>query len=325
MDYVRFGQTDFQVSRMGLGCMSMSGAYGPADDPESIATLHRAFDLGVNFLDTSSNYGNGHNHQLIAKAIRGRRERIIIHSKSGGPQPANPEGWTGGSPAFLIRSCEETLTRLGTDVLDIYCMSRVDLAIPIEESVGAMARLVQQGKVRHLALSEASAASIQRAQQVHPIVSLQMEYSVWSRDPEAGNLQACREYGMGFMAYSPLGRGFLTGALHNLADLPEGDSRLNSPRYQPANFEHNLTLLGQIEELARRKAATPAQLALAWLLAQGNDVIPIPSNKSQTHLEENIKALELRLTAEDMARIDAILPPGAAAGARTSDMSRVNV
>lgn len=326
MEYRRFGTTDFMVSPMGLGCMSMSGSYGPADDDESISTLHRAFDLGINFIDTSASYGNGHNHELIARALKGRRERIYIHSKTGSPRsPEAAGGLSGGSPAYLTHVCEESLTRLGVETIDIFCMSRVDPNVPIEESVGAMARLIEQGKARYISLSEASPESIRRAHRVHPIVSLQMEYSLWTRDPEAGNLQACRELGVGFMAYSPLGRGFLTGEFHDPEDFPSDDHRLNHPRLQPGNFEHNVHLLTQIEALAREKSATPAQLALAWLMAQGPEVIPIPSSKTGSHLEQNLTALELELTPEDLARINAIMPPGAAAGPRTRDLDRVNL
>jgi aryl-alcohol dehydrogenase-like predicted oxidoreductase len=326
MEYRKFSTTEFKVSPMGLGCMSMSGVYGPADDTESIATLHRAFDLGINFLDTSASYGNGHNQELIAKALKGRRERIIIHSKSGSPRVPDATGDRGGStPGYLIKTCEESLKRLATDVVDIFCMSRVDPKVPIEESVGGMARLVEQGKIRYIGLSEASPTSIRRAQKVHPIVSLQMEYSLWSRDPESGNIQTCREFGMGFTAYSPLGRGFLAGMFHDPKEIPNNDSRRNHPRFLPGNIEHNLRLLSQLEELAKEKSATTAQLALAWLMAQGNDIIPIPSNKTRRHLEENLKAIELKLTDEDLARLDAILPAGAAAGARTKDIDRVNV
>lgn len=324
MEYRQFGTTEFKVSPIGLGCMSMSGSYGPADDAESIATLHRAFDLGINFLDTSANYGSGHNHQLIAKALKGRRERVVIHSKSGSPRSPEASG-SGSSPEYLIRTCEESLERLQVDTLDIYCMSRVDPDVPIEESVGGLARLVEQGKTRYIALSEASAESIRRANAIHPIASLQMEYSLWTRDPEAGNIQACREFGMGLMAYSPLGRGFLTGSFHDPEDFPDGDGRLNHPRLQPGNFEHNARLLARIEELAREKSATTAQLALAWLMAQGPDVIPIPSNKTRAHLEENFRAIDIQLTNEDLATIESIFPPGAAAGPRTRDLSRVNV
>jgi aryl-alcohol dehydrogenase-like predicted oxidoreductase len=326
MEYRNFGTTDLRVSPMGLGCMSMSGVYGPADDAESIATLHRAFDLGINFLDTSASYGNGHNHELIAKALKGRREKIVIHSKSGSPRAPDASGTRGGStPDYLMKTCEESLKRLGVDVLDIFCMSRVDPKVPIEESVAGMARLVEQGKVRYIALSEASATSIRRAQDIHPIVSLQMEYSLWSRDPEGGNIQACREFGMGFMAYSPLGRGFFAGAVHHLKDLADGDSRRAHPRFQLGNIEHNLNLLAQFEALAKAKSVTPAQLALAWLMTQGADIIPIPSSKTRRHLEENLKAIDIKLTKEDLTRLDAIMPPGAAAGPRARDMDRVNI
>jgi aryl-alcohol dehydrogenase-like predicted oxidoreductase len=326
MEYVQFGTTEFKVSRMGLGCMSMSGAYGPADDNESIATLHRAFDLGINFLDTSASYGSGHNHELIAKALKGRRERIVIHSKTGSPREPDASGSRSGStPEYLTQNCEQSLKRLGTDRIDIFCMSRVDPEIPVEDSVGAMARLVEQGKARYIGLSEASANSIRRARKVHPIVSLQMEYSLWSRDPEGGNIQACREFGMGFMAYSPLGRGFFAGAVHDAKDMTEGDGRINHPRFQAENLERNLQLLAQFEAFAKQKSVTPAQLALAWLMAQGEDIIPIPSNKSRRHLEENIQAVDIKLNQEEISRLNTMFAAGVAAGPRTRDMHRVNV
>ena len=326
MEYHRFGTTEFKVSPLGLGCMSMSGVYGTADDSESIATLHRAFDLGINFLDTSASYGNGHNHELIARALKGRRERIVIHSKSGSPRAPDASGNRSGSaPAYLTQNCEQSLKRLGLDCLDIFCMSRVDPDIPIEESVGAMARLVEQGKTRYIGLSEASANSIYRARKVHPIVSLQMEYSLWSRDPEQGNIQACREYHMGFMAYSPLGRGFFAGAVHDTKQFSDEDNRRNHPRFQPENLERNLKLLARFEVLAKEKGITPAQLALAWLLAQGNDIIPIPSSKTRDHLEENLRTMDVQLSQEELARLNAIFAPGVAAGPRTKDMHRVNV
>jgi aryl-alcohol dehydrogenase-like predicted oxidoreductase len=326
MEYHQFGTTEFKVSPMGVGCMSMSGTYGPADDTESIATLHRAFDLGINFLDTSASYGSGHNHELIAKALKDRRERIVIHSKSGSPRTPDASGnRSGSSPEYLTQNCEQSVKRLNVDCLDIFCMSRVDPKVPVEESVGAMARLVEQGKTRYIGLSEASANSIRRARNVHPIVSLQMEYSLWTRDPEGGNIQACREFGMGFMAYSPLGRGFFAGAVHNPKDLTDGDGRKNHPRFQEGNLDRNLKLLEAFEAMAREKSATPAQLALAWLMSQGNDIIPIPSNKSRRHLEENLKAIDIKLTQEDLARLNALFSPGAAAGPRTRDLERVNV
>lgn len=326
MDYVPFGTSEFKVSHLALGCMSMSGTYGPADDAESIATLHRAFELGINFLDTSASYGSGHNHELIRKALQGRRERIIIHSKSGSPR--NPEASgnrSGSSPEYLTQNCEQSVKRLGLDCLDIFCMSRVDPAIPIEESVGAMARLVERGLTRYVGLSEASANSIRRARKVYPVVSLQMEYSPWSRDPEQGNLQACREFNMAFMAYSPLGRGFFAGAVHSPKDLSQGDGRSGHPRFSAENLERNLDLLAKFEAVAREKSLTPAQLSLAWLMAQGQDVIPIPSSKSRNHLEENIRAADVKLSQDDLARLDAILRPDAVAGPRSRDMHRVNV
>src|SRR5712692_8334963 len=252
MEYVQFGTTEFKVSPIGLGCMSMSGVYGPADDNESIATLHRAFDLGINFLDTSASYGNGHNHELIAKALKGRRERIVLHSKSGSPRTPDASGNRSGStPEYLTQNCEQSVKRLGIDCLDIFCMSRVDPKVPVEESVGAMARLVERGLTRYIGLSEASANSIRRARTVHPIASLQMEYSLWSRDPEAGNIQACREFGMSLMAYGPVGQGFLAGRFHSAADIP--DDRRDRPRYRQGNLEHNLELLRAMEALAREK------------------------------------------------------------------------
>jgi aryl-alcohol dehydrogenase-like predicted oxidoreductase len=324
MEYVQFGTTEFKVSHLALGCMSMSGAYGPADDDESIATLHRAFDLGINFIDTSASYGSGHNHELINKALKGRRERIVIHSKSGSPRTPDAQGNRSGStPEYLTQNCEQSVKRLGIDALDVFCMSRVDPDIPVEESVGAMAKLVERGLTRYIGLSEASANSIRRARKVHPICSLQMEYSPWSRDPESGNIQACREFKMGFMAYSPLGRGFFAGAVHGESDLSEGQN--GHPRFQPGNLERNLQLLSKFEAVAREKGVTPAQLTLAWLLAQGNDIIPIPSNKTRNHLEENIKAADIKLGNEDLARLNEILRPEAVAGPRSRDMHRVNI
>jgi aryl-alcohol dehydrogenase-like predicted oxidoreductase len=326
MDYVQFGTTEFKVSRLALGCMSMSGAYGPADDNESIATLHQAFDLGINFIDTSASYGSGHNHELINKALKGRRERIVIHSKSGSPRNPDASGNRSGStPEYLTQNCEQSVKRLGIDCLDFFCMSRVDPEIPVEESVGAMARLVERGLTRYVGLSEASGNSIRRARKVHPIASLQMEYSLWSRDPEGGNIQACREFNMGFMAYSPLGRGFFAGVVHSEKDMTDGDGRSNHPRFQPGNLEKNIELLGQFEVLAKEKDASSAQLALAWLMAQGSDIIPIPSNKTRKHLDENIKATEIKLSKEDLARLDAIFRPEAVAGPRSKDMHRVNI
>ena len=316
MEHRRFGITDFEVSSIGLGCMSMSGAYGPAVDAESIATLHRAFDLGVNLLDTSASYGNGHNHELIRKALAGRRERVVIHSKSGSVRGEDGTTRGGGSPEYLTSVCERSLKSLGLETLDIFCLSRVDASVPIEESVGAMARLVEQGKARYIALSEAGPDSIRRANSVHPLASLQMAYSVWERDAENGNIQACREFGMGFMAYSALGRGFLAGLFHDVSELPEQDNRRNSPRFQASTIEDSRRLLSTIEDLAREKSATPAQVSLAWVMAQGPDIIPIPGCKTREHLEDNLRAAEIEFSSGDLARLAELMPADAAKGPR---------
>jgi aryl-alcohol dehydrogenase-like predicted oxidoreductase len=330
VDYVKFGTTDYRVSRLGLGCMSMSGCYGAQDDEECVRTIHRALDLGVNFLDTSHSYGEGHNQELIGRALKGRRDAVVIHSKTGSPRSKAGDAINrgGGSADYLRRTCEESLKRLGTDHLDILCMSRVDRNVPIEESVGAMTKMVQEGKTRHIALSEASPESIKRAWAVHPIVSLQIEYSLFSRDPEQfGNLDAVRERGMSLMAYSPLGKGILSGQFHNAADLPADDRRHEQPRFQGDNLQRNAALIARLTAIAAEKRASLPALALAWLLHRGSEVIPIPSSKSRNHLEDNLSALRITLSPEDLARIDAVCPAGAAAGTRypESQMSRVNV
>jgi aryl-alcohol dehydrogenase-like predicted oxidoreductase len=330
VDYVTFGKTDYRVSRMGLGCMSMSGCYGAQDDDECIRTIHRALERGINFLDTSHSYGEGHNQTLIGKAIKGRRDEVVIHSKTGSPRhkPGDDLNRGGGSEDYLRKTCEESLKRLGTDHLDILCMSRVDRNVPIEESVGAMAKMVKEGKTRYIALSEASPESIRRAWTVHPIVSLQIEYSLFSRDPEEfGNLDAVRQRGMSLMAYSPLGKGLLSGAFRAAADLPPGDRRRELPRFRDGNIGRNADIIGQLERIAKEKGVSMAALALAWLLHQGREVIPIPSSKSRHHLEDNLRAFDVVLSDGDLARIDAMCPVGAAAGTRypENQMSRVNV
>jgi aryl-alcohol dehydrogenase-like predicted oxidoreductase len=312
--YVKFGTSDFNVSHLSLGCMSMSGAYGEADDTESIATLHRAFDLGVNFLDTSASYGNGHNHGLIRKALQGRRERVVIHSKTGSIRTEDGQTRGGGSPEYLRMVCERTLRGLGIETLDIFCLSRVDSRVPVEESVGAMARLVEQGKVRYLALSEAGPDSIRRANSVHPIVSLQMGYSVQEREAENGNLQACREFGMSFMAYSALGRGFLAGGFEDIDDLPADDRRRNLPQFRDRLRARRLHQ--EMATIARERAASIAQVSLAWLLAQGDHVIPIPGCKTRAHLEDNLRAVELDLSATELSRLNALAAPDPADGPR---------
>lgn len=324
----RFGATDLMVSPLGLGCMGMSGAYGAADDAESLATIERAFELGVNFLDTSASYGKGHNQQLIAQIIKGRRDKFVIHSKSGSPREKDMGATRGGGRAdYLISMCEDSLKRLGIDCLDVWCMSRVDPNVPVEESVGAMAKLVEQGKARYIGLSEASADSVRRARKIHPIASLQMEYSLFSRDAEEGNIAACREFGMAFMAYAPLGRGLLTGQFRSEGDLPADDRRHDMPRFQAGNIERNMQLIAIVEDIAKAKRATVPQIALAWLLSRGDDIFPIPGAKTRKHLQENLKAAEIVFAPDELARLDSAIPPGAAAGTRypAGQMKRVNV
>lgn len=329
MQYVPFGKvTDYTVSRIGLGCMSMSGCYGAQDDDECIATIHRAFELGVNFLDTSHSYGQGHNQRLIGKAIKGCRDKVVIHSKTGSIRSKDPGDKSGsGSAAYLRKTCEESLQRLGIDCLDILCMSRVDPSVPVEESVGTLAQMVKEGKTRYIALSEASPESIRRAWTVHPIASLQIEYSLFTRDPEThGNIAAVREHGMGFMGYAPLGRGILSGQFFKTEDIPEDDYRRTYPRYSGANMEHNAQLLRQLEEMAKGKGISLPALAIAWVLHQGEDIIPIPSSKTRAHLEDNLSALEVRLSADELARIEEICPPDAVWGTRYPErqMAAVN-
>lgn len=313
MKRVKFGPSDLMVSPIGLGCMSMSGCYGQQDDNECIATIQRAIDLGVNFLDTSSNYGKGHNHQLIAKAIKGRRDQVVIHSKLGS---IKVDGKTvAGTPDHIRKSTEGALKRLEIDCLDVICISRVDPVVPIEESVGAMAELVKEGKTRYIGISkEMTPALLDRAWKVHPVLSVQDEYSLTVRDPEGGLLDAVRKRGMGFMAFAPLGRGLLGGLFHSVAEIPENDERRRDQRYLPGNFERNVAIVRQLETMAADKGVPVSALALAWLMHQPGTVIPIPSSKNRKHLEQNVQAANLSLTREDLARIDRICPPGAVAG-----------
>jgi len=333
MERRRLGNTDLTVSIIGLGCYGMSGAYGPADDAESVATICRALDLGVNFLDTSASYGRGHNHRLIGEAIRGRRHEVVIHSKSGSPRDGNSDAVRGGGdPHYLRQTCEQSLKNLGIETLDVFCMSRVDPNVPVEESVRGMAELVKEGKTRFISLSECSAESLRRGSAVHPLASLQMEYSLFSRDAEEqGQIDACRELDTAMMAYAVLGRGMLSSQVPKAEEMAAEDIRAQLPRFHSTYVEKNLRLSSALEAIARGKNATLAQLSIAWPMAQGSRLgvfmVPIPGAKSRKHLEENMRAAEIVLTADDLAEIDRIVPPGAASGTRypIGQMQRLNV
>jgi aryl-alcohol dehydrogenase-like predicted oxidoreductase len=325
MKKVPLGTQGLLVSRLGLGCMGMSEFYAGRDEAESLATLDRALELDATFWDTADMYGPFRNEELLGRALQGRRSKVVLATKFGNRRGENGE-FLGvcGRPDYVQSCCEASLRRLKTEVIDLYYQHRVDATVPIEDTVGAMASLVKQGKVRYLGLSEAAPATIRRAHKVHPISALQTEYSLWSRDPEAEILGTVRELGIGFVAYSPLGRGFLTGRFQKPEDLPEDDYRRRHPRFQGENFKNNLRLLAEVEALAASKNTTPARLALAWVLAQGEDVIPIPGTKRRERLEENIGALELTLTREDLRRLDQAFPVGATSGLRYADMGTVN-
>jgi aryl-alcohol dehydrogenase-like predicted oxidoreductase len=322
---VPLGKQGLTVSRLGLGCMGMSEFYGGRDEAESIATLHQALDLGVDFFDTADMYGPFTNEELIGKAFEGKRNQLILATKFGNER--SPEGkylGVNGRPEYVVQCCDNSLRRLRTDHIDLYYQHRVDPNTPIEETVGAMAGLVKQGKVRYLGLSEAAPATIRKAHQVHPITALQTEYSLWSREPETELLKTVRELGVGFVPYSPLGRGFLTGSFKSLADLPEGDWRKNNPRFYEANFESNLKLTEAVKAMAAAKNITSAQLALAWVLAQGEDIVPIPGTKKRNRLVENAGAVDVNLSVLELKKLDEAFPLGAAAGQRYPDMSAVN-
>ena len=321
----RLGNEGLEVSAQGLGCMGMSEFYGSADEDEAVATILRALDLGVTFLDTADMYGPFTNEKLVGRALAGRRDEVVLATKFGN-QRGEDGSFLGinGQPDYVRSACDASLARLGVDHIDLYYQHRVDKTVPIEETVGAMAELVEQGKARYLGLSEASPETIRRAHAVHPISALQTEYSLWTRDPEDAVLPTVRELGIGFVAYSPLGRGFLSGAITKPEDLAEGDFRRNNPRFQGANFDKNLELVERVREIAAERDVTPGQLALAWLLAQGEDIVPIPGTKRREYLEENAAATEIQLSADELERIDDAAPVGATAGERYPDMSSID-
>ncbi len=326
MEARQLGTGGLRASALGLGCMGMSEFYGAQNDVESTATIGRALDLGVNFIDTADMYGVGRNEELVGRAIRGRRDEVVLATKFGNMRGADGSFLgVNGRPEYVRAACDASLQRLGVEVIDLYYQHRVDPQVAIEETVGAMADLVQAGKVLFLGLSEAAAETIRRAHALHPIAALQSEYSLWTRDVETEILPVCRELGIGFVPYSPLGRGFLTGQFRQAADLPADDRRRQFPRFQDENFAHNLKLVERVEEIAVERGCQPSQLALAWLLAQGTDIVPIPGTKRRTYLEENVGALAVELSADDLQRINEVAQPDATAGARYPEQAMASV
>jgi aryl-alcohol dehydrogenase-like predicted oxidoreductase len=324
MDKRKLGTQGLEVSVLGLGCMGMSEFYGTTDEGEAVATIHRALELGVDFLDTADMYGSGANEKLVGKAIGDRRDQVVLATKFGNVRSGDGSREVRGDAEYVRQACDASLRRLGLDHVDLYYQHRVDFRVPIEETVGAMAELVEAGKVRYLGLSEASPETIRRAHAVHPISALQSEYSLWTRDPEDGPLPTCRQLAIGFVAYSPLGRGFLTGQIRSPEDFGEDDFRSRLPRFQGLNFQRNLDLVASVEEIAQEKGRTPSQLALAWVLGRGDDIVPIPGTKRRRYLEENADSVDIELTEEDLERLDQAFPKGAAAGDRYPDMSTID-
>jgi aryl-alcohol dehydrogenase-like predicted oxidoreductase len=316
MQYRKLGHSTLEVSAVGLGCMSMSGIYGAGDDAESIAVIQHAIDRGINLLDSSDMYGWGHNEELLGRALKGRRDRVVLSTKFGQVRSASGANLVNGRPEYVAQACDASLKRLGVDVIDLYYQHRVDPTVPIEETVGAMTRLIERGKVRTLGLCEATPVTIRRGHAVHPLSALQSEYSLLYRTEAEETEPICRELGISFVAYSPLGRSFLTGRVQSPSDIPEGDRRRDHPRFQGENFGRNLELVHRVERIAGEKGCTPGQLALAWLLAQGPNIVPIPGTKRKSRVDENLEALDIQLEPDDLERLAAAVPAGAAAGLR---------